>query len=54
MIERGIIDPTKVTRSALNNAASVASMIITTESAITEIKESLDQNLGQDMEGLNF
>ena len=32
MIERGIIDPTKVTRSALQNAASVAAMVLTTES----------------------
>lgn len=54
MIEKGIIDPTKVTRSALSNAASVASMIITTESAITEVKEDFDQNLSQDSQGLNF
>ncbi len=33
MIERGIIDPTKVTRSALQNAASVAAMLLTTEIA---------------------
>ena len=37
MLERGIVDPTKVTRSALQNAASVASMVLTTESMITEI-----------------
>ena len=37
MIERGIIDPTKVTRYALQNAASVASMILTTESLVTDI-----------------
>ena len=37
MIERGIIDPTKVTRSALQNAASVASMVLTTESLVTDI-----------------
>ena len=36
MIERGIIDPTKVTRSALQNAASVASMVLTTESLVTD------------------
>ena len=34
MIERGIIDPTKVTRSALQNAASVAAMVLTTESLV--------------------
>ncbi|MGN1034711.1 MAG: chaperonin GroEL [Oscillospiraceae bacterium] len=39
MIESGIVDPTKVTRSALENAASVASMILTTESLVTDIKE---------------
>ena len=38
MIERGIVDPTKVTRSALQNAASVAAMILTTESAMTDIE----------------
>ncbi len=37
MVERGIIDPTKVTRSALQNAASVAAMILTTESLVTDI-----------------
>ncbi len=37
MIERGIIDPTKVTRSALQNAASIAAMILTTESLVTDI-----------------
>ena len=39
MMEAGIIDPTKVTRSALQNAASVASMVLTTESLVTDIKE---------------
>ena len=39
MIPAGIVDPTKVTRSALENAASVASMILTTESLVTDIKE---------------
>ena len=37
MFERGIIDPTKVTRSALQNAASVAAMVLTTESLVTDI-----------------
>lgn len=36
MIESGIVDPTKVTRSALQNAASVASMVLTTESLVTD------------------
>ena len=37
MLARGIIDPTKVTRSALQNAASVAAMVLTTESLVTDI-----------------
>ena len=39
MKKAGIVDPTKVTRSALQNAASVASMILTTEAAVANIKE---------------
>lgn len=39
MIEAGIVDPAKVTRSALQNAASIASLILTTESLVAEIKE---------------
>ncbi len=39
MVIAGVIDPTKVTRSALQNAASVAGLMITTEAVITEIKE---------------
>ena len=39
MIEAGIVDPTKVTRSALENAASVAAMVLTTESLVVDIKE---------------
>ena len=39
MISFGIVDPTKVTRSALENAASVASMVLTTEAIITDKKE---------------
>ena len=39
MIEAGIVDPTKVTRSALQNASSVAAMVLTTESLVTDIKE---------------
>ena len=39
MLERGIVDPAKVTRSALQNAASVAGMVLTTESMITEIPQ---------------
>ena len=39
MIAAGIIDPTKVCRSALQNASSVAAMVLTTESLVTDIKE---------------
>jgi chaperonin GroEL len=39
MIETGIVDPTKVTRSALQNASSVAAMVLTTESAVADIEE---------------
>ena len=39
MISAGIVDPTKVTRSALQNAASVASMVLTTESLVADVKE---------------
>jgi chaperonin GroEL len=39
MVEAGIIDPAKVTRTALENAASVAAMILTTEALVTEVPE---------------
>ena len=39
MIEKGIVDPTKVTRSALQNAASVAAMFLTTEAVVADIPE---------------
>ena len=39
MIEAGIVDPAKVTRSALQNASSVASMVLTTEAVISDKKE---------------
>ena len=39
MVEAGIIDPTKVTRTALQNATSVASTLLTTEAVVTDIKE---------------
>lgn len=49
MLEAGIIDPKKVTRVALENAASVAGMILTTECALVEIKE--DARAGPSMGG---
>ena len=39
MVEDGIVDPAKVTRSALQNAASVASMVLTTESIVADKPE---------------
>jgi chaperonin GroEL len=39
MLKAGIIDPLKVTRSALQNAASVAALMLTTEALVTEIPE---------------
>jgi len=39
MVESGIVDPTKVTRSALQNAASIAATVLTTEALVTDIKE---------------
>src|SRR5512142_622238 len=39
LVEKGIIDPAKVTRSALENAASIAAMILTTEALVTDIPE---------------
>jgi chaperonin GroEL len=42
MVQAGIIDPAKVTRSALQNAASIASLLLTTESAITDLPEKKD------------
>lgn len=40
MVEIGVIDPVKVTRSALSNVVSVASTLLTTEAAIADIKEA--------------
>jgi chaperonin GroEL len=39
LLDAGVIDPVKVTRVALENAASIAGMLLTTEAVITEIKE---------------
>lgn len=54
MIKSGIVDPTKVTRSALQNAASVASTFLTTEAAVVDIpqKESPMQGGPQGMDGM--
>ncbi len=46
MKKAGIVDPTKVTRSALQNAASIASMVLTTESLVTDVPEEKGCNCG--------
>ena len=51
MIEAGIIDPTKVTRSALQNAASVAALLLTTEAAVGTIPEPESNSAGMDPTG---
>jgi chaperonin GroEL len=42
MVKAGILDPAKVTRSALQNAASIAGLVLTTESAVVEKPEDDD------------
>ncbi len=49
MVKAGIIDPAKVTRSALQNAASIASLLLTTECAITDLPEKDDGPAGGGM-----
>jgi len=49
MIENGIIDPTKVTRSALQNATSIAALILTTEVIIANKKEPISENSNSNM-----
>ncbi len=52
MIEEGIIDPTKVTRSALQNAVSVATTLLTTEVLVTDIPEPTPPMAGGGMDGM--
>jgi chaperonin GroEL len=53
MIEMGILDPTKVTRTALQNAASVSGLMITTEAMVAELpKEEAAPGMGGDMGGM--
>ena len=54
MIDAGIVDPTKVTRSALQNSSSIASVFLTTEAAVAEIPEKEDANaaVGGSMPGM--
>lgn len=48
MLKAGILDPVKVTRTALQNAASVASMILTTEALVTDLPEKKDEGHGHE------
>lgn len=52
MIQEGIVDPTKVTRSALQNAASVAATFLTTEGAVVDIKEPTPPMPAPGMDGM--
>ena len=51
MIKAGIIDPLKVTRSALQNAVSVAAMLLTTEVAVTDLPEKEEKGMPGNMPG---
>jgi chaperonin GroEL len=46
LVEAGVIDPTKVTRTALQNAASIASLMLTTEALVSEIPEKEEKHMG--------
>ena len=55
MIKAGIIDPTKVTKNALQNAASIAGLMLTTEALVSEIKDKEKPQAGMpggDMGGM--
>jgi chaperonin GroEL len=52
MIEMGILDPTKVTRSALQNAASVAGLMLTTDCMVAELPKDDGPAMGGDMGGM--
>lgn len=54
MMEAGIIDPVKVTRSALQNAASVASLILTTEAVVASKPEPASPAMPQGMDGMGM
>ena len=54
LLQAGIIDPAKVTRSALENAASVAGMILTTEALVTELPEKEKAPAAPDSPGMDY
>jgi len=51
LVKAGVVDPVKVTRSALQNAASIAVMFLTTEAVVTDIPEKKDDKMGGGMPG---
>ena len=54
MLKAGIVDPTKVTRSALQNARSVASMVLTTESLVSDEEEPAAAAPARGMNGMEY
>ena len=56
LVDAGVIDPTKVVRSALQNAASIASLLLTTEALVSEIPEEKEEKapMGGGMPGGGF
>ena len=54
MLKAGIVDPTKVTRSALQNASSVAAMVLTTESLVADEEEEIKATAGMGMGGMDY
>ncbi len=51
LVGKGVIDPTKVARTALQNAASMASLLLTTEAVVTELPERKEKKAGAAMHG---
>ena len=51
LVQEGVIDPTKVARTALQNAASIASLLLMTEAVVTEVPEKKEKATGAAMPG---
>jgi chaperonin GroEL len=51
LVKAGVIDPTKVARTALQNAASIASLLLTTEAVVTEVPEAKKKGVSAPMPG---
>ena len=54
LVEAGVIDPTKVVRTALQNATSIASLLLTTEALVSEIPEEKEEKLDRGPGGHDF